>query len=193
MSICAGHAFEDDLRPHDARLHAFAHERDLLIHRDRKSAEPRDPVFVILHVFKPEPLAHFIRGLDAAALVDREQVAAKPEAGDVLFEILLEEIVVQLIRDREIGALDFAQPLERILRVLLAFADRFQAVVVPAIVPTPVAHRRSAGRVLLHLVFPFRVEEAVQGFRGIAAAALAADQAAVDRESDATGVERLMD
>ena len=75
----------------------------VLFHQDRKRAEPGDPVFVVLDRLKPQPISQLIRGLDAAALIDRHQVDPEFEALDIGLEILLEEVVVELVRGRELA------------------------------------------------------------------------------------------
>ena len=105
--------------------------------------------------------------MDAAALVDRHEVAAKLRALDVLLEVLLEEVVVQLIGRGKLSAIEFFQALERRDRVLFAFVDRFQALIAPTIVPAAVAHRRSAHRALFHFVVPFRFEKFIERFAGV--------------------------
>ncbi len=100
-------------------------------------------------------------------MIDRHEVTLELRALDILLEVFLEKIVVQLIRRRELGAIEFLQPLECVLRVRFALMDRFQALIAPAIVPSSVAHRGSARRALFHVVVPFRFEKFVEGFSGI--------------------------
>ena len=85
---------------------------------------------------------------------------------DIHLEIFFEQVVVQLIGRRKLRAIELLQPRKRILGVLFSFADRLQALVAPAIVPAPVAHRRSAGRALFHLIVPFRFKEIVERLAG---------------------------
>ena len=68
-----------------------------------KAAKARDPVLVILDRVEPELLAQFIRGLNAAPLIDREQVLPETETGDVGFEVFREEIVIELVGPGEAG------------------------------------------------------------------------------------------
>ena len=76
---------------------AFAHQRNILLHQERKRAEPGDPILIILDRFKPEPLSQFVQGLGTTALIDGHQVRAEPGFLDIVLEVLFEKVIVELI------------------------------------------------------------------------------------------------
>ena len=86
---------------------------------------------------------------------------------DLHLEIFFEQVVVQLIGGRQLRPIDFRQARQCVRGVFLALADRVEAAVRPAIVPTAVAERRSHRWILFQGVVPFRFEECVQRFAGI--------------------------
>ncbi len=66
----------------------------------REAVEARDPVFVILEGLEAQRIAELVRRLDAAALVQRNEMPVELVALDATLVLLLEQVVVELVGGR---------------------------------------------------------------------------------------------
>jgi len=155
-------ALHRDLGLDDAAAHAFAHQRDGLVHVCAEGAQPRDPILVILHRLETERIAQLIFRLNATALIQRNEVTAKRKPFDFRLRVQPEHVVVELIRRRERAAANGREAFQDLLVVRMLALDRAQAEVGPAVVPAPVSEFGSPGWRTLHRVFPLRVEQTME-------------------------------
>ena len=157
----------DDFRLHDPFANALAHQRNCLVQIDRKRPQPRDPVLVVLHRLEAERVGQFVSGLNAFALIERREI---PVIGMFLgggLVVLLEQVIIELVLRRQLTAVNFFQARQNIAGVSVSLLDGGETRVLPAVVPATVAQLRCPGRILLHRVVPFGVEQGLKRFRGL--------------------------
>ena len=149
---------EHDLRKDDPRLRSLAHERDRLLDVRRQSAQPRQPVLIILDRLEAQSVGQLVRGLNSTALVEWNQIPAVLVPFDVFFVIPNEQVIIQPVGQRQRLAIHCLELGENHQVVSVALTDGIEAAIFPAIVPPAISQGGCPGGILLHPVVPFRRE-----------------------------------
>src|SRR5213075_260749 len=114
--------------------HTFLQQRNGLISGATETAQPSDPVLVILHCFEAQGIGEVIGELQSFARGQGEKVSTESRALDLALRVPVKKIVIQLIRRTEPRARDAAKAGQRRFGVSEALLDRFKTHVVPAII-----------------------------------------------------------
>ena len=119
------HLLADNLGQHDVLLHALAHQRDVLVHVSGEVAQPGDPVVIIFHRLKSQIVNFAFNRLDAGIGIRPDQVPLVGLAGDVVFLVVLENVVADLVLRREPVAVDGVKVRQHLVRVPVAARNGF--------------------------------------------------------------------
>ena len=156
------HALRDDFRQKNVGLHAFTHQRDVLVHVGRECVETRQPVVEVFHRLEAQRIDDELRALHAAERRRANQVLPMLKAFHDHLILMPEDVVIEPVGGRERIARDGGEILQHRLAVGLAGRQRTRADVLPTIVPAAVAEVGRPQRILRELPLPLAVEKRVQ-------------------------------
>ncbi len=161
-----GDAFHHDARPEHAPGDRFAQHADRRVDLARPPLDAHRPRFVIVQRRERQVVDDRNVGLDAAALVQREEVRAELEPAHRVAQLLGVEVVVEAAGFRQAGAVDALERGEGRALLRRLGRGRLRRRVVPAVVVRVIAFVRGGFRVAAVVRAPVLGEEPVEPLIG---------------------------
>src|SRR5260221_8463914 len=114
------------------------------------------PVFIVLERFKTQRISQSVTGLRAFTLVKVHQEPAVLVLLHAIGVALLKQVIIELVRLVQLGAIDPGELRQNLLIVMVAAGISFRALVRPAIIPATVSPLLGLLPPLLHVLVPSR-------------------------------------